>query len=193
MDTSGALARQRAGVPDNIEAPGAEGDAIRARVGQEAYDINVGQFCCGGLNFGSFYEDSPIIAYDGEAAPRYDIYNFTPSTVPGCRTPHIWLGEGLSLYDEMGPDYTLLRFDPTVDVQDLLAAAQARGVPMDVLDIRSKHPVYAEKLVLSRPDQHVAWRANMAPSNPMGLIDRISGAARSGRAGQHALRTTARD
>ena len=39
MDTSSALARQRGGVPDNIEAPGPEGDAARARVGQDAYDI----------------------------------------------------------------------------------------------------------------------------------------------------------
>ena len=177
MNTSSALARQRGGVPDNIEDPGPEGDAVRARVGQDAYDINVGQFCCGGLNFGSFYEGSPIIAYDGEAAPRYDIYNFTPSTVPGCRTPHVWLGEGISLYDAMGPDYTLLRFDPTVDVGDLLAAAQARGVPLALLDIRTRHPVYAENLVLSRPDQHVAWRGNAAPKNPLGLIDQIRGAA----------------
>ena len=84
MNTSTALAKQRGGIPDNIEEPGPEGDAARARVGQDAYDINVGQFCCGGLNFGSFIENSPIIAHDG-AAPGYDIYNFTPSTVPGCR------------------------------------------------------------------------------------------------------------
>jgi hypothetical protein len=181
MNTSSALARQRGGVPADIEAPGPEGDAIRARVGRDAYEINVGQFCCGGLNFGSFYEGSPIIAYDGEAAPRYDIYNFTPSTVPGCRTPHFWLAEGVSLYDAMGPDYTLLRFDRSVEVGDLLAAAQTRGVPMTVLDVadsddESDHQVYAEKLVLSRPDQHVAWRGNAAPRNPLDLIDRIRGA-----------------
>ena len=80
-------------MPDNIEEPGPDGDAARAQVGQDAYDINVGQFCCGGLNFGSFYENSPIIAYDRVPAPVYTIYDFTPSTVPGCRTPHIWLEE----------------------------------------------------------------------------------------------------
>ena len=26
------------------------------RVGQEAYDLNVQQYCCGGLNFGYFYD-----------------------------------------------------------------------------------------------------------------------------------------
>jgi 2-polyprenyl-6-methoxyphenol hydroxylase-like FAD-dependent oxidoreductase len=175
MDTSAALAKQRGVVPDNIEAPGPEGDLARFRVGQDAYDINVGQFCCGGLNFGSFIEDSPIIAHNG-VAPGYDIYHFTPSTVPGCRTPHIWLGEGVSLYDAMGPDYTLLRFDRNVEVGGLLAAAEIRGVPIKLLDVATREPVYAEKLVLSRPDQHVAWRGNAAPADPLGLIDRIRGA-----------------
>jgi hypothetical protein len=180
MDTSTALARQRGGgIPDNIKEPGPEGDAARARVGQDAYDINVGQFCCGGLNFGSFYENSPIIAHDDSAAPEYTIYDFTPSTVPGCRTPHIWLGEGLSLYDAMGADYTLLRFDPQVDVSRMLAAAQNGGVPLVLLDVTTREPVYTEKLVLSRPDQHVAWRGNAAPSDPLALIDRIRGAGPS--------------
>jgi 2-polyprenyl-6-methoxyphenol hydroxylase-like FAD-dependent oxidoreductase len=175
MDTSRALARQRGIVPDNIEEPGPEGEAARARVGQEAYDINVGQFCCGGLNFGSFIENSPIIAHDG-TAPGYTIYDFTPSTVPGCRTPHIWLGEGISLYDAMGADFTLLRFDQTVDVSALLAASKARGLPLVLLDVKEKQPVYGEKLVLSRPDQHVAWRGDIAPADPIALIDRIRGA-----------------
>jgi hypothetical protein len=179
MKTSTDLAAQRSVVPDNIEAPGADGDAARAAVGQRAYDINVGQFCCGGLNFGSFIENSPIIAHDGPA-PGYTIYDFTPSTVPGCRTPHIWLGEGISLYDAMGPDYTLLRLDPRVDVSGILAAAELRGVPINLLDISTKEPVYAEKLVLSRPDEHVAWRGNAAPADPAGLIDRIRGALRAG-------------
>jgi 2-polyprenyl-6-methoxyphenol hydroxylase-like FAD-dependent oxidoreductase len=176
MGTSRALARQRGVIPDNIEESGSEGDAARTKVGQRAYDINVGQFCCGGLNFGSFYENSPIIAHDNESAPGYTLYDFTPSTVPGCRTPHIWLREGVSLYDVMGSDFTLLRFDQTLDVGNLLTAAKVRGVPLHLLDITTSEPVYAEKLVLSRPDQHVAWRANTAPADPIELIDRIRGA-----------------
>jgi hypothetical protein len=31
--------------------------------------------------------------------------------------------------------------------------------------------------VLSRPDQHVAWRGNAAPEDPVSLIDRVRGAA----------------
>ena len=65
------------------------------------------QFCCAGLNFGYFYDRSPIIAYDGEAPPAYTMGGFTPSTVPGCRAPHLWLRDGRSLYDAFGPGYTV--------------------------------------------------------------------------------------
>ena len=34
----------------------AAGDAARARIGTGAYDLNVQQYCCGGLNFGYFYD-----------------------------------------------------------------------------------------------------------------------------------------
>jgi 2-polyprenyl-6-methoxyphenol hydroxylase-like FAD-dependent oxidoreductase len=45
------MAARRA-VPADIEAPGAAGDALRADIGGEAYELNVQQFCCAGLNFG---------------------------------------------------------------------------------------------------------------------------------------------
>jgi len=32
-------------------------------------------------------------------------------------------------------------------------------------------------LVLSRPDQHVAWRGDRSPADPLALIDRVRGAA----------------
>ena len=106
------------------------------------------------------------------------MYDFTPSTVPGCRTPHVWLRDGRSLYDAMGPDYTLLRFDFAIDTTAVQAAANARGVPLAVLDVESDEAVavYRHKLVLSRPDQHVAWRGNSLPSDCEALINLISGA-----------------
>ena len=87
------------------------------------------------LNFGTYYDRSPIIAYDGAAHPAYTMNSYTPSTVPGCRTPHFWCKDGRSLYDAMGPEFTLLRFDPAVDVAALDAAARVRGMPLKILDI----------------------------------------------------------
>jgi hypothetical protein len=53
------------------------------------------------------------------------------------------------------------------------------GVPLKVLDVAPPQPEIAcdHRLVLSRPDQHVAWRDNQPPSDPLALIDRIRGAA----------------
>src|SRR5947207_9361250 len=116
-------------VPAAIDLTGPEGDQARVEAGRLCYDINVHQFFCGGLNFGTYYEASPIIAYDGMIHPPFSISEFTPSTVPGCRTPHVWLSDGRSLYDVMGPEYTLLRLDPGVDVTNLVEAARQRRVP----------------------------------------------------------------
>jgi 2-polyprenyl-6-methoxyphenol hydroxylase-like FAD-dependent oxidoreductase len=171
--------RQRKGTPPEVELPGPEGDAVRARVGQEAYDLNVHQYCCGGLNFGYFYSQSPVIAYDDGEHPTYTMYDFTPSTVPGCRAPHFFLPNGQSLYDLLGPDYSILRFDPAVSIDGIVQAAAHRGLPLVVVDLPAEcaGDLYRHKLALIRPDQHIAWRGDSEPSDPLALIDLLRGAA----------------
>jgi 2-polyprenyl-6-methoxyphenol hydroxylase-like FAD-dependent oxidoreductase len=179
MNHAIALAAQREAVPADLEADTAEAAAARARIGKAAYDLNVAQYCCGGLNFGYFYDRSPIVAYDGTAQPGYSMDGFTPSTVPGCRVPHLWLRDGRSLYDATGAGYTLLRRDPALRVEGLLAAAARRGLPLAVLDLDSEEAatLYDHALVLARPDLHVAWRGDAEPADPLGLIDLLRGAA----------------
>src|ERR1700710_1442000 len=108
MSHAEAEIRRRSAVPPDIEQEGAQGELARQQVGQLAYEINVQQYACAGLNFGTYYDRSPIIAYDGSDHPAYTMDGYTPSTVPGCRTPHIRCGDGRSLYDAMGPEFTLL-------------------------------------------------------------------------------------
>ena len=172
------MMQQRREVPAEIEWSGPIGEAMRARIGSEAYDIAHHQQCAAGLNFGYFYESSPIIAYDGEPHPAYTMHDFKSSTVPGCRAPHLWLNDGRSLYDALGADYTLLRLDPTVRVAGMVEAAARRSVPLAVLDVDSAdaRALYARKLVLVRPDQHVAWRGDEEPAVPIELIDLVRGA-----------------
>jgi 2-polyprenyl-6-methoxyphenol hydroxylase-like FAD-dependent oxidoreductase len=175
---AGAI-RERTNVPRDLEDDTAEGEAARDRVGQDAYRLHVQQFACAGLNYGYFYDRSPIIAYDAEQAPSYSMYDYTPSSVPGCRLPHFWLRDGRALYDALAPDHTLLRFDPAVDASGLLEAAAQAGVPLALLDIDADEvpDAYRHRLVLSRPDQHVAWRADEPPENARALIDLIRGVA----------------
>lgn len=179
MNHALALAKKRQTVSPDIEAPGEHGERIRAETGQALYELNVKQYCCAGLNFGYFYDRSPLIAYDGEAAPGYTMDAFTPSTVPGCRTPHFWLEGRQSLYDALGAGYTLIRTAPSVNVAPLQEAARSRGVPLTVLDVPAAlaGETYRHKLVLSRPDQHVAWRGDALPDEVTALVDRVRGAA----------------
>jgi 2-polyprenyl-6-methoxyphenol hydroxylase-like FAD-dependent oxidoreductase len=178
MNHALALQAKRESVPPGIEQAGPEGDAIRAATGQSLYDLNVQQYCCGGLNFGYFYDASPIIAYDDGTPPAYTMADFQSSTVPGCRAPHLWLAGGRSLYDALGTGYTLLRFDPQADVSAFLSAASGSRVPLTVLDVDAPGAasVYQEKLVMVRPDQHIAWRGDAAPADPAAVIDRVRGA-----------------
>ncbi len=178
MNHAHELAKSRKAVPDDIEAQGPEGENLRRQVGEKAYALNVQQYCCGGLNFGYFYDHSPIISYDGEPAPDYSMADFTPSTVPGCRVPYFALGDGTPLYDRLGPDFSLLRFNRSVPVDRLLEAAQSRGIPMVLIDLDTEEvpSCYREKLVIARPDQHVGWRGNKEPEDPDALIGKLTGA-----------------
>jgi 2-polyprenyl-6-methoxyphenol hydroxylase-like FAD-dependent oxidoreductase len=180
MSHAEAEIRRRGAVPPDIEAAGSQGERVRDEVGRLTYEINVQQYACAGLNFGTYYDRSPIIAYDGAEHPAYTMSRYTPSTVPGCRTPHFRRADGSSLYDAMGEGFTLLRFDSNAGVAALEAAARSRGVPLVVLDVERPNMAGYDGcgLVLSRPDQHVAWRGARLPDDPLGLIDHVRGAAR---------------
>jgi 2-polyprenyl-6-methoxyphenol hydroxylase-like FAD-dependent oxidoreductase len=178
-DIAQKVMTQRREIPPEVEWAGPVGAATRARIGKEAYDLDIQQQCCGGLNFGYFYERSPIIAYDGEPHPVYTMHEFTSSSVPGCRAPHFWLRDRRSIYDALGPGYTLLRFDADVSCNGIAEAAARRGVPLTMLDVDTSEAraLYACNLVLVRPDQHVAWRGDREPADPLGVIDLLRGAS----------------
>jgi len=171
----GAIA-ERSSIPRNVEDPTPEGAALRKRIGDAAYTLHVQQFACAGLNYGYFYENSPLIIYDGERAPDYSMYDYSPSTVPGCRLPHLWLRNGQSLYDLLSPDFTLLRFDPTIEVDPLLAAARSFHIPLKLLDldVGGVPTPYRHALCIARPDVHVAWRADRLPAQPESVLGTLT-------------------
>lgn len=167
--------------PNAIDEISAEGDAVRERFGREMCEMNVSQYCCAGLNFGYYYDESPIIAYDGATQPAYTMGSFTASTVPGCRLPHAWLEDGRSLYDLLGPDYTLVRLNPALDTSELDNAAKASGFPLTVADacIGKASAPYSHALLLVRPDQHIAWRGHAIPADIQALLSRLRGERKS--------------
>ncbi|WP_315711902.1 MULTISPECIES: FAD-dependent oxidoreductase [unclassified Bradyrhizobium] len=177
MNHALAVMSQRRSVPAEVEMDGPVGDEARRKVGQAAYDLNVQQYCCSGLNFGYYYDRSPAISYDGETPPPYGMGHFTASTVPGARSPHVWLADGRSLLDALGPAYTLVRFDPTINTEALVEAAARQGVPLTLVDVdRAKGGYdFADSLLVVRPDSHIAWRGAAAPQEPDDLLDRLRG------------------
>ncbi|WP_316235153.1 MULTISPECIES: FAD-dependent oxidoreductase [unclassified Bradyrhizobium] len=177
MNHALAVMSQRRSVPAEVEMDGPVGDEARRKVGQAAYDLNVQQYCCSGLNFGYYYDRSPAISYDGETPPPYGMGHFTASTVPGARSPHVWLADGRSLLDALGPAYTLVRFDPTINAEALVAAAARQGVPLTLVDVDRAKAGYdfADSLLVVRPDSHIAWRGAAAPQEPDDLLDRLRG------------------
>jgi 2-polyprenyl-6-methoxyphenol hydroxylase-like FAD-dependent oxidoreductase len=173
MEMAGKVLSQRRTVPDEIEQPGPEGDAVRKQMGQAAYDLNVQQYCCAGLNFGYFYDRSPIIAYDGGEQPGFTMADFTPSSTPGCRLPFAKLSDGRPVYDALGPGYTLVRYDADVAVAPLADAMRSNGVPFAIVDVPTPDP--DRKLILARTDQHVAWRGDAIPDDPARLVGKLLG------------------
>jgi 2-polyprenyl-6-methoxyphenol hydroxylase-like FAD-dependent oxidoreductase len=178
MNHAHATAKQRKAVPLEIEDESPAGESARVALGKATYELNVQQYAAAGLNFGYYYDRSPIVSYDGSEHPPYSMGSFASSTVPGCRLPHVWLEGGNSLYDQLGPEYTLIRTDPAVDVQALQSAFKARHVPLVVLDLPhlENSAEYDFLLTFARPDQHIAWRGDSAPTDAESLADLLRGA-----------------
>jgi hypothetical protein len=139
------------------------------------------EFASLGVQLGARYDGSPIVVTDGAAPPSDDYIRYTPSSVPGGRAPHLWLGEsrevGGSLFDHFGRCFTLLRLAGiATDTSPIEAAAKARGIPLKVLDVPCSiaRDLYERDLALVRPDQYVAWRGNAVPADAEGLLGRLT-------------------
>jgi hypothetical protein len=113
--------------------------------------------------------------------------DYTPTTYPGARAPHAWVAEGKSTIDLFGRGFVLMRANGA-DAAPFVAAAKSRAVPLEVVDISDSSiaRLYEKSLVLVRPDGHVAWRGEAAPSDPQSVIDAVRGAAVARRAARAA-------
>ncbi|MCB9551573.1 MAG: FAD-dependent monooxygenase [Myxococcales bacterium] len=168
---------KRHAVPPSIEADDAAGEMVRALAGAQIAHGNRKEFESAGVQLGYHYGDSSIVVPDGTPPPPDDETEYTPIARPGSRAPHLALGGGEILYDRFGSGFTLLQL-AAADPAPIVAAAAKRGVPLTVvtLDRDDARALYAAPLVLIRPDQHVAWRGDAAPDDPVQLIDTVRGA-----------------
>jgi 2,4-dichlorophenol 6-monooxygenase len=165
----------------NTPAGAAKRAAIAVAMELKHYEFNAH-----GVEFGQFYESSAVVG-DGSARPapaRDPELYYQPSTVPGSRLPHAWVGSStdkVSTLDLAPADrFTLI----TGIAGEAWAAAAQKvaadlGVPLaavvigpgrEVTDLyfdwSRLREVGEDGALLVRPDKHIGWRSMSLPADP---------------------------
>lgn len=124
-----------------------------------------------GLVLGYTYAGSPVVQPGSPAPALTDTATFVPTSDPGARLPHIWMPDGSSLFDQLGPALTLV--GPirafSGEVADLLSVADSLDIPLMLLEPPDGYPWHREFLLV-RPDQHIAWRAGSPRDIDLGHV-----------------------
>jgi len=164
--------------PPEIFERGPAGDAARSVFGAKFTETMRREWFTLGIQLGYHYENSPICILDGSPAPPDETATYTQTARPGHRAPHVWLAPRQSTLDLVGRGFVLMRFGAApADAEPLVKAAAERQVPLAVRDIRNEEAaaLYQRRLVLVRPDGHVAWRGDEVPVDAAWLIDKVRG------------------
>jgi 2-polyprenyl-6-methoxyphenol hydroxylase-like FAD-dependent oxidoreductase len=157
----------------------AAGAAARHAMGEAIVHTQTRKFITDGIALGYRY-GSPICWREPGPAPPLTISDYHPTSYPGSRAPHAWLSPGRSTLDAFGDGFTLLRFGANApDPAAIERAFAARRVPLAIMSIADPAiaTLYERRLVLVRPDGHVAWRSDELPADPHALVERVRGSA----------------
>lgn len=163
--------------PANIDEDTPEADAVRSEL-RSRFKWLSKQFSTMGLHVGYRYADSPIIVGDGSMEPPDDPRIPVQSTWPGCRAPHAWESVGRSTLDAFDGSKFVLVSQGANDDHDRFAKAAAKlRIPFEVTSFgsASARELYPQAYVLVRPDGHVCWRGNEAPSDPTQIFKNVVG------------------
>jgi 2-polyprenyl-6-methoxyphenol hydroxylase-like FAD-dependent oxidoreductase len=131
------------------------------------------------LTYEPNYEGSPIVfGPPGSVSSAHGSHTFTARA--GHHLPPQLLSSGRNVFEELGPDFTLLAFD--ADDRTVLAftdAAKALKVPLKIVrdSYRDGRQAYEASLILVRPDRYIAWSAVNAPVNAAAILSKAVGRA----------------
>ncbi|TFC01072.1 hypothetical protein E3O42_11405 [Cryobacterium adonitolivorans] len=131
---------------------GPEGDQARSAAALSIKQVKHAEFYSLGLVLGYGY--GPDSSHQAPTSGEY-----YPVVAAGNRLPHSRSTGGESIFDSLGREFTVLGGDGR-----WAAAAARRGVPLVIGD-----PV-DDRVVLVRPDQHIAW-AGPASDDPDTVLD----------------------
>lgn len=152
------------GDPRRVDHDTEEGRRLR-RVVHEYYQSHDGENKDFGIEMGYRYTSPVILRQDADGVePSWTPRRYTPTTWPGSRPPHVFLSDGMPIFDMFGAHWTLLIFsDRDVGQNSLITAAERLSIPLahvNLADEKHAKKLYERCLVLIRPDQHVAWRGD---------------------------------
>lgn len=145
-----------------------------------------------GIVLGFQYSNSTIVLhqYNEDGSVRLHCApqgTFIPSSLPGCRAPHVVLPECPSILDLFGRQFVVLVIGGVEsDLKELQEVMTKRGVPFSYHmypPLPELIELYDRKYFLIRPDGVVAWRADYQPSSAEStrIVDTILGHTRSPR------------
>lgn len=124
------------------------------------------------------YEGSRVVwGPPGAACSIHGRHSFLAQ--PGHHLSPQPLSSGRNVFEELGPDFTLITFgadEPSV--RALEDSARRLSIPLRVVRDSFDGPriQFGSRLVLVRPDQYVVWVGNDAPPAPAALLQRVAGA-----------------
>jgi 2-polyprenyl-6-methoxyphenol hydroxylase-like FAD-dependent oxidoreductase len=160
-----------------IEGASEEAAANRAKLGAEIAAAGNAENESWGVEHGYRYDDSPVIAHESSAKP-VDPLVYEPNTTPGARLPHVFLAPDDSIHDRLGLYFSLVIIDGDEEVSAFENAATELGIPLQI--VRIARPdlihIYERKLILVRPDQHIAWRSDHMPNEAAAILRKAVGA-----------------
>jgi 2-polyprenyl-6-methoxyphenol hydroxylase-like FAD-dependent oxidoreductase len=145
--------------------------AAQARAAEEIQQRKKREFSSLGLVLGYSFDYSPLVIPDGSESLEPSVTEYIPSSRPGSLLPHRWLRDGSSLYDHLGPWFTLLRPSggEAESTAAFVAAAEELGIPLKVLDDERND------YVLVRPDRIVCWRKSAEEDAPRDVLEVATG------------------
>jgi hypothetical protein len=165
--------------PPEVFQAGPEGDIARKKYGDWYTELMRHEWFMNGYHLGYRYDDSPIVVPDGTPAPPLEGQTYTQTARPGARAPHAWIAEGTSTLDLYGKGFVLLRLGPDAPPgETIVRSAREVSLPLTVRSLVGADVLrlYDRRLVLVRPDGHVAWRSDREPADARTLIDMVRGA-----------------
>jgi hypothetical protein len=118
-----------------------------------------------GIELDYRYNNSPVIVPDKNSRePAWMAAQYTPSTWPGARAPHVFLADGkTSIFDLFSSNYTLIDFSKDGKWAKMFhSVAKTLAIPLKAVLLPNEahaQSIWGRAAFLIRPDDHVAWRA----------------------------------